>query len=329
MAPSDYEHPIDPSPGQTAVIQAAAPRTAAQLRADAALIDAAATGDIAGVRAAIGSPEFDPGRLDASMALGGAAVEGHVEIIELLVGAGVSSELAIRGTTLTAQVALSDETGLGLQTLLDLGAEPAGPAAYGFTPLHLSAMSDVTWLNSWFLLRAGADPDVRAGPDAPPYEMRRSPFNEEAPGRLEGRFDRRGATPLMMAALMHNPENVRVLLASGADATLTNGDGQTALDLARAVECSECAAVLDGSEEVESADELVYGQLRRELYIYAKFDKIRAIVQSGIDVNRVDEDGEAPIHWLAGDARHRSAAGRNRRSTAWRRRRSRCARRVW
>ena len=42
-----------------------------------------------------------------------------------------------------------------------------------------------------------------------------------------------GTTPLHSAARSRTPANIQVLLDAGADASLVNNDGETALDIAR------------------------------------------------------------------------------------------------
>ena len=56
--------------------------------------------------------------------------------------------------------------------------------------------------------------------------------------------DLRGRTPLMIASQAHKTETVKFLLSKGADKTLKDYGGRTALDIARKNMCEECAALL-------------------------------------------------------------------------------------
>jgi ankyrin repeat protein len=53
-----------------------------------------------------------------------------------------------------------------------------------------------------------------------------------------------GSTPLMMAAMYGSPETVRTLLAAGADPTLKNARGLTALDFARRANKQDAALLI-------------------------------------------------------------------------------------
>ena len=53
-----------------------------------------------------------------------------------------------------------------------------------------------------------------------------------------------GTTPLMMAAMYGSPEVVKILLEAGADPTLKNGLGLTALDFAKTMDRNKESANL-------------------------------------------------------------------------------------
>jgi hypothetical protein len=53
-------------------------------------------------------------------------------------------------------------------------------------------------------------------------------------------------TPLMYAAMFNHRVMLERLLSAGADPALTDADGKTAIDLARAMQADEAVAVLTG-----------------------------------------------------------------------------------
>lgn len=298
---TSFEHPIDPGIGHRAVISTDQPRTSAQLAAAGELLDAAQSGSLARVQAMLEDGSIDAGGTDAALALGGAAVAGHVDVVRALLAAGVDPTTSIRGTNVMAEVAASDDVGLGLAALLDAGADPDIAGAHGVTPLHRAASDETTWLCTYLLTSAGADVDPRTSSDMPPYEVREGPFGEE-PGRLMYRFDRAAATPLMMAAMAGVPESVAALLAAGADPSSTNGSGQSALELAEAVSCDECLELLEAPDRAAAATrDYLYDELHDELDTYGDLQRIRAVLGTGLDMGYRDSYGLGPIHWFAYD----------------------------
>lgn len=59
----------------------------------------------------------------------------------------------------------------------------------------------------------------------------------------------RGLTPLMLAVMGNHPMVVKKLLACGADKTITNNNGQTALDLAEMFGATRCIKYLTQDAE--------------------------------------------------------------------------------
>jgi ankyrin repeat protein len=100
------------------------------------------------------------------------------------------------------------------QALIDKGADVNKP---GWTPLHYAAT-------------AGNVPLINLLLEHDAYIDASSP-NE--------------STPLMMAAMYGTPSAVKTLLEAGADPTIVNGAGLTALDFARGNKKPESAQIID------------------------------------------------------------------------------------
>ncbi len=97
--------------------------------------------------------------------------------------------------------------------------------------------------------------------------------------RGKGRLNTRGATPFLMASQTCDLPYMKLLLELGADPTLTNIDGCTALMAAAGIgnhHVGEHPATVD---EVEQA--------------------VRMLVDLGLDINAVDKNGETAMHGAA------------------------------
>ena len=103
-----------------------------------------------------------------------------------------------------------------LELVLALIARGADINKPGWAPLHYAATK-------------GSVPIVRELLDKSAY------IDAESPN---------GTTPLMMAAMYGTPEVVKILLEAGADPTIQNGLGLTALDFAKTMERNKESAAL-------------------------------------------------------------------------------------
>jgi len=190
--------------GAVAETQAMSDTDASKVFADArvaAVVDAAARGDEAGVR---------------SLRQQGVDINAQGE----------------RGVT-PLEWALLHKDRRAMETLLRAGADPSRPGVGGATVLHLAAMAnDPSYLR--LLLDHGADPNAPHGvTQAPPLDAALMNPGDDAFDLLlahhadPNRADRLGNTPLHVAAKVHRTHCVLRLLEAGADATRSNQQGAT------------------------------------------------------------------------------------------------------
>ncbi|MDP9108580.1 MAG: ankyrin repeat domain-containing protein [Pseudomonadota bacterium] len=152
---------------------------------------------------------FDPNTIDAERGETGlilALREDHPRAAEVLLkAAGLNPEIKARNGDTALMLAAYTGNKPAVEALLNIDAEVNRP---GWTALHYAAA-------------AGADEIVRLLLDHFAY------IDAESPNRT---------TPLMMAARGGHILTVKLLLDEGADATLKNDQGLSAIDLAKKFE---------------------------------------------------------------------------------------------
>ena len=138
----------------------------------------------------------------------------------------------------------------------------------GFTPLGLAAFFHRPEAVAW-LIDHGADVDAASRND-----FRVAPLHSAVAGRGHAAIARRlvevgadvnvrqrhGWTPLHGAVHMGDADLVRLLLARGGDPRAATDDGQTALDMAKALGRHQIAKILSTDE---ANDDLNQGRLER------------------------------------------------------------------
>ena len=182
--------------------------------------------------------------LDGSTALALAIARRRHDVVRLLLERGASTAgVAPRGSTLLATAAFEGDEQL-VRILLDQHSDPNEPDGTGKGPLVYAAAKGLTPIVR-MLLDAGADvnrvyahkltalmwaagyPNIVAAPDGlATAELLL------ARGASIHAVDDRGRSALMIAAERGHAEMVTGLMAHGANATLRDGQGKTAADLA-------------------------------------------------------------------------------------------------
>ena len=196
------------------------------------LHEAAARGDIAAVDACL-AQGANPNRLDGigAPALLGAAKFGHLNVIGRLIRAGAQVDLPSSMDGFTPLMAAAAEHQVdAVRLLLDHGAVvSARNAVDGTTALHWAVYaSRPEEIHSYRTISGPHETIYVARKDAPLVDLllaRGAPVNVA---------EKDGETPLHRAVMFGALPATTALLAAGADPTLRDREGQTALDLARA-----------------------------------------------------------------------------------------------
>ncbi|MSO21285.1 MAG: ankyrin repeat domain-containing protein [Acidobacteria bacterium] len=220
-----------------------------------------------------------------------AARSGNVASARLLFEAGADANDSTEeyGSALVVAAAGGHED-LGI-FLLEKGANPNAADRNGITALHqaarngLEAFTGVRYDPSYrirppnmpllakALLSRGANPNlqiaknVSRGPDGSPFLMR-------------------GATAYFLAAASGDAMLMRILREGGASATLTAEAGITPLMAAARSACTGSCA-FQGANEIDEAE------------AKAALEAVMAAVESGADVNTLNEDGQTALHMAA------------------------------
>lgn len=211
------------------------------LSAGAALIEAGADPDL-----------VDP---DGATALVIAIINAHYEFAELLLTAGADANVA------------DFEAGMGpLYAAADMHRLAIGHGRGN--PKQIGALDSVDVAKS--LLEHGANPNARL---RKPIMQRQHTFGDAALGE--------GATPVMRAAKSGDIEMVRLLVAGGADPTLTMPNGTTALMFAAGLgwrNGSPLAPSYDQGSEAEAVETIGY------------------LMDLGVDINAANDMGDTALH---------------------------------
>ncbi len=310
------------------LLAAGADPEAAVRGGETALMTAARTGCAGPVEALLarGCP-VDAKEEHGQTALMWAAAEGHAAVVELLLSAGADlhATLSESGFTPWFFAARNGRTAV-IQALLKRGADvnepieprrsPAKGPRKGMSALMM-ALENGHFDLAVTLLEAGADPnDQRSGftplhamtwvrkpnrgedDGAPPPRITGSlgtlefvrklvEHGSDVNARLKkgrsgpGLYSRKGATPFLMAAATADLAYMRLLVSMGADPRLANVDGCTPLMVACGVGVGAAAANETAGTEPEV------------------LEAARFLLNHGVDVNAVDENGETAMHGAA------------------------------
>jgi ankyrin repeat protein len=221
-----------------------------------------------------------PGRIDAYTPLLFAVRAGHGEAVRALLDAGANvNDAAPDGTSALVIAAINAHWELGA-FLLDRGADPDA-AAQGWTPLHQVARTRTLNIGQFpypvptgrltgldlarRLIARGANVNAR--------------MTKEIVDGYRNRFNRVGATPLLLAAKGADVEMIRLLAANGADPRLPNVQNTTPLLAAAGV---DMLYVNEDSGTNEDA-----------------LEAVKVLLDLGSDVNVANARGETALHGAA------------------------------
>ncbi|HUR58421.1 MAG TPA: ankyrin repeat domain-containing protein, partial [Opitutaceae bacterium] len=216
---------------------------------------------------------------------------GHTGVVDVLLKAGADINAATKPVRTSGKLLRRGASPLTLAIengrfdlashLLDLGADPNDMRS-GYTPLHI-----LTWVRKPDRGEDDGDPIPEDPGRMTSEEMIRKLIAKGANVNAQltggpsgsGRIARKGCTPFMMAADTADAPYMRMLVTAGADPTIPNADGCTAIMAAaglgtRAVE-----------EEAGTEDEAV--------------EAVTYLLSIGADINAVSSFGDTAMHGAA------------------------------
>lgn len=145
------------------------------------------------------------------------ATRRNTEMAALLLIAGANPNVQKKPANETPlHLAISNKNLKYINMLLNAGADPNLQDIFGYTPLHLALLS-LGPKHVQALLDAGADPNLQAKHNLTPLHaaVQHSAFTSRN------------------SKILNPSVNISILLEAGADASVTNGGGETAFDLAQ------------------------------------------------------------------------------------------------
>lgn len=223
-----------------------------------------------------------------------ASRQGALDVVKALADSGASLDVADwDGTTALLLAILNGHYDVAA-ALLDKGAGPNVADRYGMTPLYAAVnmntlprvigrpapkpegvLTPIDLMTR--LLEKGADPNLAL--NAP---MRHR--NHAASDRSLGA----GTTPFMRAAKTGDVKAMKVLVEHGANPSLTQKNGTTALMIAAMFKSARNDDDSEGTADSGSSDDAL--------------DAIQLCVDRGSDINAVNQAGETALHLAANEA---------------------------
>ena len=292
------------------------------------LMTAARTGRLGPVKALLArGARVDARERKGQTALMWAAAEGHVEVVDALLEAGADFHTTLPSGFTSLLFAVREGRKDVVFRLLVAGADlneslrpqrGKGDARGKPTSPLILAVENGHFELAAALLNAGAEPNDRPGGhtalhtitwvrqpirgdgDPPPigsgklnsldFVRKLVAHRADINARIEkgesgrGRFTTTGSTPFLLAARASDVPLMRLLLELGADPRIANTDNCTPLLAAAGV-----GALSDGDESAGTEEEAV--------------EAVRLLLETGANVDAVDESGETGMHGAAYQSR--------------------------
>ena len=286
------------------------------------LSDAVSTGDAGAVSSAIRrTPLDDSHAVEYQCCLVEAVRQDNSEVVELLLAAGLNANphidcppdtlakspqlasavhgwnrwplltfAAVKGTTAAMRALL--KAGADPNAKPDATAQPHGPFADGLRERGLALGK--AFARAQAAAAEAAPPQPDADPDTQRLSMLKRLNAAIASMPAVAYTDDYAAyiTPLMIAATTSNLDAVKLLVQAGADLGAKDKKGRTALTYAKEARFKRVISYLEAAyEKRDAAGELTL----REAAATGTLYRVKALLESGADVEQADEHGQTPL----------------------------------